>query len=328
MIPKRILIAIGCLAFLLPVALILAHEGEHNHDDADLVLTASPWLTGSTNVKIYVSGSKRVIESNGIPDHSTGRFPNSGNPHRISEQTYRFEMPLNPVAGDQPTPMMMQPFGVALNGVPFDPGAAEFYKNDRHSGWQYEALGGAVSLGLDWNNAHVQPTGAYHYHGIPAELLKQEITQDKDMVLLGWAADGFPIYGPWGYRDPESAHSGLLQLKSSYRIKDGYRPSGESGPGGRYDGSFVQDFEYVEGLGDLDRCNGRFGVTPEFPEGTYYYVLTEDYPFIPRYFKGTPDPSFDRRAQRGNRPPPRGRDRRGIPPPPTNTFPGSSNLTE
>ncbi len=57
-------------------------------------------------------------------------------------------------------------------------------------------------------------------------------------------------------------------------------------------GRHVQDYEYVEGLGNLDECNGRTGVTPEFPSGTCYYVLTDDFPVIPRCFKGTPDDSF------------------------------------
>ena len=51
-------------------------------------------------------------------------------------------------------------------------------------------------------------------------------------------------------------------------------------------GAFTQDYEYVEGHGDLDRCNGRFGVTPEFPDGIYYYVVTDDFPFFTRCLKG------------------------------------------
>ena len=50
----------------------------------------------------------------------------------------------------------------------------------------------------------------------------------------------------------------------------------------------------MAGLGDLDEFGGRTGVTPEFPKGTYYYVLTEDYPFIPRKHKGSADPSFSK----------------------------------
>ncbi|HAA22158.1 MAG TPA: hypothetical protein DCP28_26600, partial [Cytophagales bacterium] len=62
--------------------------------------------------------------------------------------------------------------------------------------------------------------------------------------------------------------------------------------GGDYDGTYIQDFEYVQGLGDLDECNGRFGKTPEYPEGTYYYVLTADFPVIPACFVGTPSEDF------------------------------------
>ena len=51
-------------------------------------------------------------------------------------------------------------FGVALNGVPFDPGTAEYWENDRSSDWRYDALSGKINLGLDQNNAHVQPNGA------------------------------------------------------------------------------------------------------------------------------------------------------------------------
>ena len=51
-------------------------------------------------------------------------------------------------------------------------------------------------------------------------------------------------------------------------------------------GAFTQDFEYVEGHGDLDECNGRIGVTPEFPEGIYYYMVTDDFPYFSRCLKG------------------------------------------
>jgi YHYH protein len=51
---------------------------------------------------------------------------------------------------------------------------------------------------------------------------------------------------------------------------------------------FQQDWEYVAGLGDLDECNGRKGVTPEFPNGTYHYVITDSYPYLQRCVKGTP----------------------------------------
>lgn len=244
----------------------------------------------AANITVSKAGGKRIIRANGLPRHGTGRFPNRGNPHSIRAQSYRFQVPLNPRRTGRITRLGRQPFGVAINGVVFDPGTAEYWGGDPRSGWRYEALGGAVRLGLDRNNAHVQPNGAYHYHAAPKGLMARGNYRKKPM-LIGWAADGFPIYTPYGYRDPKNAGSGMKLLKSSYRIRRGNRPSG---PGGRYDGSFVQDYAFVRGAGDLDACNGRTGVTPEFPSGTYHYVVSLSYPFIPRCYMGSPDPSFRR----------------------------------
>ena len=120
------------------------------------------------------------------------------------------------------------------------------------------------------------------------------------MHLLGYAADGFPIYGPDGPADPTDLRSPTRRLRSSYRLRKGHR---DSSPGGQYDGTFVEDFEYVAGLGDLDQCNGRLGPTPEFPEGTYHYVLTDEFPFIPRLYRGEPNPSFRHGPPPGVSPP-------------------------
>jgi hypothetical protein len=152
------------------------------------------------------------------------------------------------------------------------------------------------ALGVDASHAHVQPNGAYHYHGIPAALV-HDLTGGKDKaVIVGWAADGFPIYNNVGHADPKDAASPLKALRSSYRVKSGKR---DGGPGGAYDGTFVADYEYVAGLGDLDECNGRFAVTAEYPEGIYQYVLTEQFPYVPRMFRGTPDSSFARKGPPG-----------------------------
>ena len=139
------------------------------------------------------------------------------------------------------------------------------------------------------------------------------------MILLGWAADGFPIYGPMAHADAMAPKSNLRVMKPSYRLKQGQRPGGSVGPGGNYNGDYTEDFEFVDGSGDLDEANGRRGVTPEYPSGTYYYVATGDFPFLPRMFKGTPDPSFSRTkgGGRGMR-----ENRRSQGPPPDSRPPG------
>jgi len=330
------------------------------------------------SVSITVEGEYRVIRSNGLPNHSTGEFPNAGNPNALRPQNHEYRVPLNPKVADRPTPARPE-FGIALNGVIFDAGTGEFWSADgrRHgppggpgqrgpgqqrpgpprgavergerrgppgrggpgggpgAGWNYEALGGGVPFGIDHNHAHVQPTGKYHYHGIPTGLVESlgghahDSDQHGDddngdgshahahiMIQIGWAFDGFPIYAPFGHADPKDADSEIVAVKSSYRLKTGQRPASPEGPGGNYDGTFNNDWEYVEGLGDLDECNGRVGVTPEFPDGIYHYYVTNSHPAIPRLWRGTPDMQSRRGpGGRGGGPDNR-RGRPGPPPPP------------
>ena len=160
------------------------------------------------------------------------------------------------------------------------------------SGWQYEALGGAVRLGLDENYGHVQPSGAYHYHGLPVGLL-QDLgwSSNAESPLIGYAADGFPIYAITA-----KVNGTVQKMESSYRLKSGNRPGGAQ-PSGDYDGTFVQDYVYVAGAGDLDACNGAYVTTDDYPNGTYAYFLTESYPVIPRCHVGDVDNSFNKRRR-------------------------------
>jgi hypothetical protein len=88
--------------------------------------------------------------------------------------------------------------------------------------------------------------------------------------LLGWAYDGNPIYGPYGYDSPSNKR--VRQIRSGYGDpidNQNYRPDKNIFPAGY----FVEDFVF-ENAGDLDENNGRFCVTPEFPNGTYAYFMT------------------------------------------------------
>jgi len=252
-------------------------------------LPATSEPPSKNEVTIEVVGDQRIIKSNGIPNHKTGQFPNRGNPNTITVQQHEYRVPANPKVADQVSPMHGE-FGVAINGVPFDPGAGEFYDGER--GWQYEPLSGAIALGIDVSHAHVQPTGKYHYHGLPTGLLDSvEMNSSKHSPLIGWAADGFPMYAVYGLSDPKKSDSSITAMKSSYRLKKGNRPGGNA-PDGEYDGTFVRDYEYVEDSGDLDECNGRLTITPDYPDGIYAYFMTEDWPVVPRNYRGTPSADF------------------------------------
>ncbi|MEO1618203.1 MAG: YHYH protein [Planctomycetota bacterium] len=262
-----------------------------------LPATASP--PTESKVEIEIVDGQRVIRSNGIPNHPTGQFPNRGNPNVISAQRHEYRVPAEPKMAGQVSPLRGE-FGIAVNGVPFDPGAAEFYEGN--PGWQYEPLSGAIALGIDVSHAHVQPTGKYHYHGLPTGLLDHvNLKPSEHSPLIGWAADGFPIYAVYGYTDPKESISKSTKLRSSYQLRKGNRPGGDS-PDGTYDGTFVQDYVYVAGSGDLDECNGRFTVTPDFPNGTYAYFLTEEWPVVPRNYRGTPSDDFRHGPPMGGRP--------------------------
>lgn len=261
-----------------------------------LLLTASSLALAalpSPKLSIKEQGGYRVITSNGLPDHQPGTFPRKGNPNTIAAQNYTFRVPLKPVVAERPVPSQHASFAMALNGVPFEPGTAEFWNFDPSSGWKYEAMSGKIDLGLDEHNAHVQPNGSYHYHGLPAGLIAKLGGDGKEMRLVGYAADGFPVYTSFGYSDPKDPKSPLKKLRSSYQVKQGTRPNG---PGGTYDGTFTEDYEYVAGSGDLDACNGVFGPTPQYPEGIFHYHITAEFPQLSRLFKGTPDSSFQKRG--------------------------------
>ncbi len=247
-----------------------------------------------SSVTITVEGETRIVRSNGLPDHRPGRFPNAHNPNEIQPVPHEFRMPAKPVANEEATPSRHASFGVALNGVPYDPGTAEFWHGDPN--WNYEAGTGFLDLGLDAHNAHVQPDGSYHYHAMPKGHIDALGGDTNQMRQVGWAADGFPIYTAAGHTDPKDPKSPLKKLRSSYALKTEPR---DGGPGGKPDGTFTADFAYVAGKGDLDECNGRFEITPEFPEGTFAYHITEEFPFIPRLWRGTPDPSFEKQGPPG-----------------------------
>jgi YHYH protein len=268
---------------------------ECNYSDSTFNSSTSVNLT-STSVWTCTSTS-RVLAANGVPDHAVGTFPNSGNPNTISAQTIAATYTLAPTQSTTSTTLggPRGPTGYVLNGVKIDAGTAGSCDNtgtvcslvDNSGGWSIEALGQtSFNFGTDSSNAHVQPGGAYHYHGMPEGFITKRGGNSTKMTLIGWAADGFPVYARYGYTTATDAGSAIKVIKGSYQLKTTVsttRPSTTT-----YAlGTFAQDWEYAAGSGDLDECNGRTGVTPEFPKGIYHYFATDSYPYLQRCVKGT-----------------------------------------
>jgi hypothetical protein len=247
------------------------------------------------------NGSSRTVTGNGVPNHAVtgGNFAT-----KVSAQSISASVSTSAIASTTSTAVKLP--GYALNSVKMDPGTAGVCTDsatsdtagcayDRGTGtWRMEAMPDPgvspwkFDFGTDENNAHVQPNGQYHYHGMPTKLItKLNIASTSSMTLVGWAADGFPIYANYGYTTATNASSVLKEMKGSYRVKttpDSGRPATNLFAMGH----FQQDWVFDASVGDLDECNGRTGVTPEFPSGIYHYYITKTYPFIQRCVKGLP----------------------------------------
>ena len=138
---------------------------------------------------------------------------------------------------------------------------------------------------------------------VRSDLLNDTALDKKHSPILGWAYDGNPIYGPYGFTNSVSGQVKVL--------KSGYNKKQDRNNGPSVDiyplGFFVEDYEFKDSNnGDLDEQNGRYCITPDFPTGTYAYFATVDdqnnfeptFPFvIGNSFESQPiDFNFDRKS--------------------------------
>jgi hypothetical protein len=237
------------------------------------VTTTSGAFAHENSVSTEIRSDMTCLSSNGAPNHDMGEFPNRANPNAFQEQDLTFCFPTEPHLAQTVTGGMMT-VGVSVTGIPIRPYTAGYYdpdgrrgfSQDPSSGWRQQAMHDPRSLGMDDQNAHVDRSGLYHYHGVSSDLLASQ-----DGTLIGYAPDGFEIrYSP-------------STATSSWQLKSGMRPTP---PGLAYDGTFEEDFEYKVQSGTLDACNGAL------VNGTYTYFATDTYPFYPRCLKGEVNPQF------------------------------------
>lgn len=231
-----------------------------------------------TSVEVVVDAISRKISTNSLPNTPTGDFPNAGNPNTISAQDLNYTYSTKPVfVGGATT---VRTTGVAVNGVKFEPGTAEAVACSSGEAFRVEALQDVYNLGLDFNNAHVQPSGEYHYHGV-SELLVDAFNDDDDLVLVGFAADGFLMY-----YSKSDAYTPGYELAAQPREGTGCTGSGPLKAdsiqiaGTMPDGTYTSDWLFSDTTGNLDECNGTI------INGEYAYLITNTYPYIGRCLNG------------------------------------------
>jgi hypothetical protein len=237
----------------------------------------------------------RKVYTNNFPAHEYGPWPG---PNNLLAQDFEYTMCLYPELTTTITELKEDPdsqacgggiiFGVSNQGINYSPFARLYWVNpntqEENLDWHVEA---DFTLGMDLNGGHVNSVSRYHYHNIPTDYFTNDLEIDgsSHSPILGYAADGFPIYYKHLYTDATAASTSISDFSSGYALRSGSRPGdGVSAPDGGYDGTYIEDYEYTGS--DLDECGGRYAITPEYPDGTYYYVLTDNWPYIPRCFKG------------------------------------------
>ena len=260
---------------------------------------------------IYYDSTFVYIRHTDVPSHDLGPFP--GNPAYPSNLNRTSRLPRTPVEATAKTNAGLGSIGVMVNGGLFF-NAADAMSYNNQNIWHQNAnvfeassfdIGPGHPAPLMNQPGNPQP-GQYHYHQAPIALLNQidpGNTGQHHSPIVGYAWDGFPVYGPFGYDNPTDDESSIIRVESGYQIRDGLLASGirdrtsdtgtqlpvnQRGPtvATTAAGSYLEDFEYVAGLGDLNQYNMRFTVTPEYPLGTWAYFLTLDasgesiYPYV------------------------------------------------
>jgi hypothetical protein len=297
----------------------------------DAVLANVQQVQYSTNW-VYVS-------TTGVPSYITGPFLD-GNPSLTTNQNAIFKISLNPTmnagAGTATTGGNI---GIFINGTAmFDYRDGVAWNTNTNSlcgglpgmspcpggpgatqSWNRDAVV-AEKGGFDCSKGH-PANGNYHHHQNPSAfdldlnvisnvctLYDAEGLYSIDSTvhspLIGFAYDGYPVYGAYGYKNADGT-GGITRIKSGYQYRnistrtvwaDGTDvPDGPAVSVTYPLGYFREDYEFVShpGAADyLDVHNGRFCVTPEYPNGMYCYFATVDadwnsaYPYLigPTYY--------------------------------------------
>ncbi|MFT6335420.1 MAG: hypothetical protein ACI86M_000892 [Saprospiraceae bacterium] len=281
--------------------------------------------------KIEYSDAFAFVHTKGIPSYPTGPF-SDGNPSQASDQDAIYKMPLNPTPNtgtlDNTVGGNIGIFvnGVSLfdyrDGVGWNPNTNALCGGPGNppcpggptaqTDWTRDAIP-AEKSGFDCSKAH-PAMGNYHHHQNPSAFkLDIEVVSDicnlydadglyainpeEHSPLIGYAYDGYPIYGAYGYANADGT-GGVLRINSGYQqrnitVRETHADGSDVADGPvisstYFLGYFREDYEWVAHDTDdyLDVHNGRQCVTPEYPNGTYAYFATVDenwnstYPYV------------------------------------------------
>ena len=277
--------------------------------------------------KVQYTADNVYVSCSGIPAYVIGPYLD-GNPNQGGNNNNIYKIPLKPVQNTGTlSPTTGGTIGVFINGVSlFDyrDGVSYSFSLGKEQGGPIGGNGDAVwnrdavlaeRKGFDCAKGHPAMTNYHHHQNPSAFNLDKTVVSDicnlyladglykidstKHSPLLGFAYDGFPIYGAYAYKNVNGT-GGITRMKSSYKlhnitVRTHYANGTDVTDGPAVSatyplGQYKEDYEFVATSAAtpdfLDDHNGRFCVTPEYPNGIYCYFSTVDaswnstYPYI------------------------------------------------
>ena len=273
--------------------------------------------------EVSYSADFAYIKTAGVPAYPTGPFQD-GNPSNATNQNAIFRIPLNPVQNTgTPTATNGGNIGIFINGVAlFDYRDGVAWNNNTQAlcggpgrqpcpggpmatqTWNRDAVV-AERAGFDCAKGH-PAMGNYHHHQNPSAFKLDldvissicnlydadglyAIDSTQHSPLIGFAYDGFPIYGAYGYKNSDGG-GGIVRIRSGYQLRNITTRTNGPAVNATYPlGYFREDYEFIAHPGEeeyLDVHNGRICKTPDYPDGIYCYFATVDadwnsaYPYV------------------------------------------------
>lgn len=201
--------------------------------------------------------SHLAVQSNGIPNFEFVQIT----PNDLQRQRYSWRIPRQPRAATNKTRIpLLGPVAIAINGLPF------YGPNEAPRHGTADPIRDQI---LDFCSGHTAGRGDYHFHARPDCLFRK--VQGMTGLVVGYAFDGYPILAP--YECADAACARIKKVRSSYKFIGGARNAWESN-------------KFVEGAGDLDRCNGMTR-----PNGSYAYYATDGFPYVLACYHGVAEPN-------------------------------------
>jgi hypothetical protein len=282
------------IVFMKKIALLLITLFSASVSNAQVTPVVTHWIINTTHAtgyhalptnvqQVQYSDSDVYVTCSCIPGYDIG--PWNGNPNIPANQNFEFKITRSPQKGSGKIATPLGHVGVWTNGVSlFNAKDARSYNNQ--GVWNQNAI---LVEGASFDSClgHPAPNGEYHHHLSP-RCLYDETDSAHHSPIIGFAFDGFPIYGAYGFAE-KNGSGGIKRMNSGFKLRtitdrsslpDGTQLTGaQNGPAisTTYPlGYYIEDFSFDSTSGDLDEHNGRFCVTPDYPNGTYAYFTTID----------------------------------------------------